>query len=162
MRGHVGLAPYTGEVSEFHAGSFHCGGEYRGSAEATGARRLRPRAGSFFIPALMMRAGALPMCTPEMRRSRTRLASASSTEERANSRTAAPSQNAAMARSRVSRTFPTLPPSAISASAMTLAEDRDADVFEGSGDRGVRLMDDDADGRDLSEAVEHGVGDGAG
>src|SRR5436190_8454973 len=66
-----------------------------------------------------------------------------------------------MARSRVSRTFPTLPPSAISASAMTLTEDRDADVFESSGDRGVRLVDGDADGRDLSEAIEHGIGDGA-
>src|SRR4029079_14150139 len=66
-----------------------------------------------------------------------------------------------MARSRVSRTFPTLPPSAISASAMTLAKDRDADVFESGGDRGVRLVDGDADRRDLSEAVEHGIGDGA-
>ena len=41
---------------------------------------------------------------------------------------------------------------------MTLAEDRDADVFESGGDRGVRLMNGDADGRDLSEAVEHGIG----
>src|SRR5689334_16231357 len=67
-----------------------------------------------------------------------------------------------MARSRVSRTFPTLPPSAISASAMALAEDRDADVVEGGCDRGVRLVNGDADGRDLSEAVEHGIGDSAG
>ena len=44
---------------------------------------------------------------------------------------------------------PTLPPSAISASAMALAEDRDADVVEGGGDRRVRLVDGDADGRDL-------------
>ena len=57
---------------------------------------------------------------------------------------------------------PTLPPSAISASAMTLAEDRDADVVEGGGDRGVRLVDGDADGGDLLETVEHRFGDGAG
>ena len=42
------------------------------------------------------------------------------------------------------------------------AEDRNADIVEGGGDRGVRLVDGDADGGDLLETVEHGLGDGAG
>src|ERR1051326_7856807 len=67
-----------------------------------------------------------------------------------------------MARSRVSRTCPTLPPSAISASAMALAEDRNADIFEGSGDRGVRFVNSDPDRRHLSETFEHGIGNSTG
>ena len=50
MRGHVGLAPDMGEVSEFHERSFHCGREHRVSAEPTGARRPRHRGGSFSMP----------------------------------------------------------------------------------------------------------------
>src|SRR4051812_17614807 len=70
-----------------------------------------------------------------------------------------------MARSKVSRTWassPTLPPSAISASAMTLAENGHADAFEGCGDRGMRLVDGDPDGGDLLETIEHRFGNGAG
>src|SRR6187455_2071131 len=81
----------------------------------------------------------------------------------------APSHNISMARSSVARTrfsSPTLPPSAISASAMfsiaAAAEDRNPDIVEGGGDRGVWLVDGDADGGDLLETGEHGLGDGAG
>src|SRR5215210_7892412 len=79
------------------------------------------------------------------------------------------SQSAAIARLSVSRTRsspPTLPPRASTASAIFLivpfADDRDADVLEGGGDRGVRLVDGDADGCDLLETAEHRLGDGAG
>src|SRR5215213_2401286 len=81
----------------------------------------------------------------------------------------ASSHNTSMARSSVARTrfsSPTLPPSAISASAISLiaaaAQDRNPDVVEGGGDRGVRLVDGDADGGDLRETGEHGLGNGAG
>src|SRR4051812_44702221 len=85
-------------------------------------------------------------------------------------RTVVPSQNSAMARSSVSLTSPTLPPSAISASAialsfalsLALAPDRDADIVEGRGDRGVRLVDRDADRRHLAETFEHRIGHRAG
>src|SRR5688500_12487551 len=66
-----------------------------------------------------------------------------------------------MARSSVARTFPTLPPSAISASAMTRALDRYADVLEGGGDWRVRLVHGHAHGGNLRKAREHGVSDGA-
>ena len=66
------------------------------------------------------------------------------------------------ARVSVSRTSPTLPPSASSASVMTGARDGDADVREGRGDRGVRLVDRHPHRRHLGKAREDRVGDRAG
>src|ERR1044072_1423612 len=81
----------------------------------------------------------------------------------------ASSHNTSMVRSSAARTrfsSPTLPASAISAAAISLiaaaAQDRNPDVVEGGGDRGVRLVDGDADGGDLRETGEHGLGNGAG
>src|SRR5665213_3560887 len=70
-----------------------------------------------------------------------------------------------MARSSVSRTRsspPTLPPSASTASGMTLAENGNADIVEGGGDRGMRLVDGDADRGDLVEGRQDRIGNGAG
>src|SRR5580700_5121184 len=75
-----------------------------------------------------------------------------------------------MAASKVARTSPTLPPSAMNASAKVLALaailpralDDDADVVEGRGDRGVRLVHGDANAADLGVVLQHSLGDGAG
>src|SRR4051812_29001000 len=45
---------------------------------------------------------------------------------------------------------------------MTLAEDRDADVVEGRGDRRMRLVHGNPDSCDLAELVQHGLGNGSG
>src|ERR1700741_4703998 len=76
----------------------------------------------------------------------------------------------AIARSKVARTSPTLPPSAMNASAKVLAPaallpralDDDADVVEGGGDRSVRLVHGDANAPDLRVMVQHRLGAGAG
>src|ERR1700704_3552949 len=64
------------------------------------------------------------------------------------------------------RTSPTLPPSAISPSAMSglfsRAGENHADVVENRGDRRVRLVNGDLDGADAGERGQNGVGDGAG
>src|SRR5882757_4260396 len=68
----------------------------------------------------------------------------------------------ATARSRVARASPTLPPSAISASATALAPDGHADVVEDRRDRRMRLMDGDPHRGDAGKARKHLVGDRAG
>src|SRR6202451_1058986 len=91
-------------------------------------------------------------------------------DDRARSRTSGPSHNIATAASKVARTSPTLPPSAMNASAKASAPaallpralDDDADVVEGRGDRGVRFMHGDADAAHLGVALQHRLGDGAG
>src|SRR5712672_1887425 len=64
------------------------------------------------------------------------------------------------------RTSPTLPPSAISTSAMSglfsRAGEDYADVVEDRGDRRVRLVHGDLDGADAGKRREDGVSDGAG
>src|SRR5580704_1565626 len=80
------------------------------------------------------------------------------------------SHNSEIAWSKVARTSPTLPPSAMNASAKASAPaallpralDDDADVVEGGGDRGVRLVHGNANAADLGVALQHGLGDGAG
>src|SRR5580700_7488819 len=75
-----------------------------------------------------------------------------------------------MAASKVARTSPTLPPSAMNASAKVLALaailpralDDDADVVEGRGDRGVRFVHGDANAVHLGVMLQHRLGDGAG
>src|SRR4051812_49143048 len=70
-----------------------------------------------------------------------------------------------MARSSVPRIWcsvPTLPPSAISASATARAKNGDADVLEGSSDRRMGLVDGDADRQHPIETLQHGIGDRAG
>src|SRR5262245_25308760 len=85
-------------------------------------------------------------------------------DERARRRTFSPSQNAAIARSSVSRTSPILPPSATSASAMVLAVayDGDPDAGKGRCDRRMRLVHADPHPQDLREPVEDGFSDRAG
>src|SRR5580692_12539915 len=80
----------------------------------------------------------------------------------------------AIAWSKVAGTSPTLPPSAMNASAKALtpaalsialspgALDDDTDVVEGGGDRGVRLVHGDANAPDLRVMLQHRLGDGAG
>src|ERR1700679_2049988 len=80
----------------------------------------------------------------------------------------------AIAESKVARTSPILPPSAMNASAnvsapaallvaiLARALDDDADVVEGRGDRGVRLVHGDADVAHLGVMLQHRLGDGAG
>src|SRR3984957_11971333 len=85
-----------------------------------------------------------------------------------------PSHNIAMAASKVARTSPTLPPSAMNASAKVSAPatllvailprafDDDADIVEGGGDRGVRLVHGDADAPHLGIMLQHRLGDRTG
>src|SRR5262245_64292581 len=68
----------------------------------------------------------------------------------------------AIARVSVSRAWPTLPPSARNASAMTRARDGDADVVEGCGDRRMRLVHRHLHRHDLGKRIEHGVSNRAG
>src|SRR3984957_15418676 len=80
----------------------------------------------------------------------------------------------ATARLKVARTSPTLPPSASSASVKTAARktstmlavarafDRHADVIEGGGDRGVRLVHGNANAGNLRTALKYRLGNGAG
>src|SRR5512134_642221 len=71
-----------------------------------------------------------------------------------------------MALLNVARTSPTLPPSAISTSAMSgrlpLARQHHADILEDRGDRRVRLVDGDLDRFDAGKRREDRVGNGAG
>src|SRR5262249_29483763 len=71
-----------------------------------------------------------------------------------------------MARAKVVLTFPTLPPSAISTSAIarlsTGPGQRHADVLEDRGDRRVWLVHGDLDGADAREGGEYGVADSSG
>src|SRR6202008_1189533 len=67
-----------------------------------------------------------------------------------------------MARSRMARLFPTLPPSASSASAMTAPHERHADIAERRGNRGVRLVDRDAHRAHARKSSKDGIGDPAG
>src|SRR5215470_8375889 len=67
-----------------------------------------------------------------------------------------------MARSRMARLFPTLPPSASSASAMTAPHERHADIAEGRGNRGVRLVDRDAHRAHARKSSKDGIRDPAG
>src|SRR5258707_3524483 len=75
-----------------------------------------------------------------------------------------------MAFSNVARTSPTLPPSAISTSAMKNiilsgrlpgAHQDHTDVLEDRGDRRMRLVDGDLDRTDARECGQDGIGDGA-
>src|SRR4249920_1250682 len=66
-----------------------------------------------------------------------------------------------MARSRMARLFPTLPPSASSASGMAAPHKRHPDVAEGGRDRGVRLVYRDAHGSHAWKDSEHGIGGSA-
>src|ERR1700722_4445185 len=76
----------------------------------------------------------------------------------------------AIAESKVARTSPTLPPSAMNPSAKVSAPaalwsralDDDADVVEGRGDRGMRLVHGDANAAHLRGGFQHRLGDGAG
>src|SRR5215831_1941030 len=68
----------------------------------------------------------------------------------------------ATARSSVARASPTLPPSAINASAMARAQDGDADVAEDRGDRCMRLVHGDAHRGDARKARQDLVRDRAG
>src|SRR2546430_17616866 len=71
----------------------------------------------------------------------------------------------AMAFWNVARTSPTLPPSAISASAMRglpRARQHHADVVEDRSDRRVRLVNGDLDGSDARKRRQYGVRHGAG
>src|SRR5712672_2855131 len=72
----------------------------------------------------------------------------------------------AMALLNVARTSPTLPPSAISTSAMSgrlpCAHQHHADVLEDRGDRRVWLVDGDLDRADALESRQYGIGDGTG
>src|SRR5712672_3427541 len=72
----------------------------------------------------------------------------------------------AMALLNVARTSPTLPPSAISTSAMSgrlpCAHQHHADVLEDRGDRRVWLMDGDLDRAGALESRQYGVGHGTG
>src|SRR5580704_7393957 len=80
------------------------------------------------------------------------------------------SHNSEIAETKVARTSPTLPPSAMNASAkasapaalLARALDDDADIVEGSGDRRVRLVHGDANAAHLGVARQHRLGDGAG
>src|ERR1700734_987586 len=88
------------------------------------------------------------------------------------------SHNSEIARSKVARTSPTLPPSAMNASAkvsapatllvailvtlLARALDDDADIVEGGGDRGVRLVHGDANALHLGVMLQHRLGDRAG
>src|SRR5579872_355068 len=69
-----------------------------------------------------------------------------------------------MASSNVVRISPTLPPSAMNASAMsfTHARDGDADIVERSGNRRMRLANGDADAPYRLIVLEHGISDRAG
>src|SRR6202522_515200 len=75
-------------------------------------------------------------------------------------------QMLAIARWNVARTSPTLPPSAIRASAMRRwlpgARQDDADIVENRGDRRVRLVHGHLDGADARKRGQYGVGNGAG
>src|SRR5258708_20570531 len=65
----------------------------------------------------------------------------------------------------VARTSPTLPPSAISTSAMRglpRAHQDHADIVKDRGDRRVRLVDGDLDRVDTREGRQNGIRDGAG
>src|SRR5579864_4322862 len=80
------------------------------------------------------------------------------------------SHSSEIARSKVARTSPILPPSAMNASAKISAPaallprplDDDADVVEGRGDRGMRLVHGDANAAHLGIALQHRLGDRAG
>src|SRR6478735_10567426 len=63
-----------------------------------------------------------------------------------------------MARSRIARLFPTLPPSASSASGMAAPHKRNPDVAEGGRDRGVWLVYRDAHRSHAWKSRKHGVG----
>src|SRR5580692_7768768 len=86
------------------------------------------------------------------------------------SRMSESSHNSEIARSKVARTSPTLPPSAMNASANVSAPaalwsralDDDADVVEGRGDRGMWLVHGDANAAHLRVVSQHRLGDGAG
>src|SRR4029077_13065953 len=62
-----------------------------------------------------------------------------------------------MARSRMARLFPTLPPSASSALAMTAPHQRHADIAESSGNRSMRLMNCDPHRAHARESFEYRV-----
>src|ERR1700730_6292335 len=86
------------------------------------------------------------------------------------SRMSESSHNSEIARSKVARTSPILPPSAMNASAKVSAPaalwsralDDDADVVEGGGDRGVRLVHGDANAVHLRVVLQHRLGAGGG
>src|SRR3984957_16923768 len=86
------------------------------------------------------------------------------------SRMSESSHNSEIARSKVARTSPILPPSAMNASAKVSAPaalrsralDDDTDVVEGGGDRGMRLVHGDANAAHLGIVLKHRLGDGAG